>query len=155
MSKTPLTSEENAELNRLSALVDDEDHYRLLDVGRSSEASIVQRGLLTKLSRHWHPDAFFERDVEEYGPIIDKIFMGLTEAYQVLSDPKKQIYDRKHTPTVSSPSHPKQTQVAQPVPDRLDIERDVVEESVNVSELNKERHSERKTVDQRATPKSA
>lgn len=99
MSKTPLTTEEIAEINRLSALVDDEDHYRLLDVGRSSEASVVQQAYY-KQSRKWHPDAYFRRDVGDYGPIIDKIFMGLTEAYQVLSDPKKkQIYDRKHTPT--------------------------------------------------------
>ena len=104
VSKTPLTAEEIAELNRLSTLVDDEDHYRLLDVGRSSEASIVQQAYYT-LSRKWHPDAFFRRDVGEYGTIIDKIFMGLTEAYQILSDPKKkQIYDRKHTTTVSSQS---------------------------------------------------
>jgi len=101
VSKTPLTTEEIAEINRLSALVDDEDHYRLLDVGRSSEASTVQQAYY-KQSRKWHPDAYFRRDVGDYGPVIDKIFMGLTEAYQVLSDPKKkQIYDRKHTPTTS------------------------------------------------------
>ena len=99
MSQTPLTKEEIAELNRLSTLVDDEDHYRLLDVGRNSEANVVQQAYY-KLSRQWHPDAFFRRDIGEYGPLIDKIFMGLTEAYQVLSNPKKkQNYDRKHTPT--------------------------------------------------------
>ena len=103
MSQTPLTDEEITELKRLSALVDDENHYRLLDVGRNSESSIVQQAYYS-LSRKWHPDAFFRRDIGEYGPIIDKIFMGLTEAYQVLGDPKKkQAYDRKHTPTVSSP----------------------------------------------------
>ena len=103
MSKTPLTSEEISELNRLSALVDEVDHYRLLDVGKNSEASIVQQSYY-KLSRRWHPDAFFRRDVGAYGPTIDKIFMGLTEAYQVLSDPKKkQVYDRKHAPTISTP----------------------------------------------------
>ena len=104
MSQTPLTNEEIAELNRLSTLVDDEDHYRLLDVGRSSEANVVQQAYY-KLSRQWHPDAFFRRDVGEYGPLIDKIFMGLTVAYQVLSDPKrKQSYDRKHTPTTPATS---------------------------------------------------
>ena len=103
MSKTPLTTEEIAEINRLSALVDDEDHYRLLDVGKNSEASVVQQAYY-KQSRKWHPDAFFRRDTGDYGPIIDKIFMGLTEAYQILSDPKKkQVYDRKHTPTTSVP----------------------------------------------------
>jgi len=103
VSKTPLTAEEITELNRLSALVDDENHYRLLDVGRNSESSIVQQAYY-KLSRKWHPDAFFRREVGEFAPIIDKIFMGLTEAYQVLGDPKKkQAYDRKHTPTVASP----------------------------------------------------
>ena len=86
MSQTPLTNEEIAELNRLSALVDDEDHYRLLDVGRNSEANIVQQAYY-KLSRQWHPDAFFRRDVGEYGPLIDK-YMGLTVAYQSLAIPK-------------------------------------------------------------------
>ncbi len=96
MSKTPLTPEEIADIDRLSQLVDDEQHYRLLDVGRHSEASVIQQAYY-KLSRTWHPDAFFRKDIGEYGPAIDKIFMGLTQAYQTLSDPKKkQIYDRKH-----------------------------------------------------------
>ncbi len=96
MPKTPLTAEEITELERLCALVDEEQHYRLLDVGRNTEASVIQQAYY-KLSRKWHPDAFFRRDVGEHGPSIDKIFMGLTEAYQVLSDPKrKQAYDRKH-----------------------------------------------------------
>ena len=113
MSQTPLTNEEIAELNRLSALVDDEDHYRLLDVGRNSEANIVQQAYY-KLSRQWHPDAFFRRDVGEYGPLIDKIFMGLTEAYQILSDPKrKQAYDRKHTSTSSAPSTKPETNLSE------------------------------------------
>ena len=96
MSKTPLSSEEISELERLSIMVDQEQHYRLLDVGRHSEASIVQAAYY-KHSRKWHPDAFFRKDVGEYGPVIDKIFMGLTQAFQVLSDPKKkQQYDRKY-----------------------------------------------------------
>ena len=96
MSKTPLSSEEISELERLSIMVDQEQHYRLLDVGRHSEASIVQAAYY-KQSRKWHPDAFFRKDVGEYGPVIDKIFMGLTQAFQILSDPKKkQQYDRKH-----------------------------------------------------------
>ncbi len=93
MSKTPLTPEEIADIDRLSQLVDDEQHYRLLDVGRHSEASVIQQAYY-KLSRTWHPDAFFRKDIGEYGPAIDKIFMGLTQAYQTLSDPKKkQIYE--------------------------------------------------------------
>ncbi len=96
MPKTPLTAEEISELKRLCTLVDEEQHYRLLDVGRNTEVSVIQQAYY-KLSRQWHPDAFFRRDVGEFGPSIDKIFMGLTEAYQVLSDPKKkQSYDRKH-----------------------------------------------------------
>ena len=59
VSQTPLTNDEIAELNRLSTLVDDEDHYRLLDVGRSSEANVVQQAYY-KLSRQWHPDAFLD-----------------------------------------------------------------------------------------------
>lgn len=96
MSKTPLSAEEISELERLSTMVDQEQHYRLLDVGRHSEASVVQAAYY-KHSRKWHPDAFFRKEVGTYGPIIDKIFMGLTQAFQVLSDPKKkQQYDRKH-----------------------------------------------------------
>ena len=119
MSQTPLTNEEIAELTRLSALVDDEDHYRLLDVGRNSEATIVQQAYY-KRSRQWHPDAFFRRNVGEYGPLIDKIFMGLTVAYQVLSDPKKkQSYDRKHTPTTHAPSATPESELSQtPRPSR-------------------------------------
>ena len=85
MSQTPLTNEEIAELNRLSTLVDDEDHYRLLDVGRSSEAMLYNRHTTNFLDNGIQTH-FFRRDVGEYGPLNRQDLYG---THRCLSGPER------------------------------------------------------------------
>ena len=96
MPRTPLTESEIQELQQMIAWLENEQYYRLLNIGRTSDAATIQRAYYQQ-SRKWHPDVFFRRDASEYMPQIDRIFMSLTTAHQTLSDPKRrQQYDRQH-----------------------------------------------------------
>jgi curved DNA-binding protein CbpA len=101
--RTPLTEAEIQELQQMIEWIDNQQYYRLLNVGRSADAATIQRSYYQQ-SRKWHPDVFFRRDASEYMPQIDRIFMSLTTAHQTLSDPKlRQQYDRQH-PVQAAPS---------------------------------------------------
>lgn len=103
MPKTPLTEAEIQELQQMIEWIDNEQYYRLLNVGRSADTATIQRSYYQQ-SRKWHPDVFFRRDASAYMPQIDRIFMSLTTAHQTLSDPRlRQQYDRQH-PIQSAPT---------------------------------------------------
>lgn len=65
------------------------DYYRLLNVDRNVDEEALRRAY-KKGAMKWHPDR--NRNNKE---VAEKKFKEISEAYQVLSDPKKkEIYDR-------------------------------------------------------------
>ena len=101
MSKQ-LTTEEIKRIQDMSALYEDERFYELLAVHPKASAEDI-RTAYYNLSRQWHPDRFFNRDLGEYAQHIEKVFMGITKAYRTLSDPKERLhFDRTHVTTSTS-----------------------------------------------------
>lgn len=65
------------------------DYYGILGVNKDATESIIKKSYY-KLAKENHPDKFPENEREE----ATKKFQKISEAYEVLSDPKKrQIYD--------------------------------------------------------------
>ncbi len=65
------------------------DYYRVLNVDRNADDEALRRAY-KKGAMKWHPDR--NRNNKE---VAEKKFKEISEAYQVLSDPKKkEIYDR-------------------------------------------------------------
>ena len=97
MSKLPLTKAEIETIETQLALVESAQFYRLLDIGLNSDTETIQKAYY-RLSKLWHPDAYFTKDLGTYSTMIDNIFMGITEAYHTLIDAKKRsAYDRSHS----------------------------------------------------------
>jgi len=94
MERGSLSAAESEQLDRLLSHAQTGDHYSLLGVDRSAPAEEIQAAYY-KLSRSWHPDRHFRRDLGEYGSNLDFIFIQITKAYKTLSDPEaRRRHDR-------------------------------------------------------------
>jgi hypothetical protein len=67
------------------------DYYKILDVKRDAKEADIRKAY-KKLALKWHPDR--NASSEESKKIAEKTFRDISDAYTVLSDPKKkQMYD--------------------------------------------------------------
>jgi len=64
----------------------DGSYHELLGVNRDSDARSIKRSYF-KLSRDFHPDRYFGRDVGPFGDLLDRIFKQVALAYELLMDP--------------------------------------------------------------------
>ena len=68
--------------------------YDLLGVALDADGGTIRRAYLDR-SRRYHPDAWFRKNVGEFGPLLSRAFQKLSSAYQVLSDEDARAeYDR-------------------------------------------------------------
>ena len=96
MSKEPLLPEEIQILKMMSELIEEERYYELFNVSSMATQDEIQRGYYA-ISKKWHPDRFFRRDVDDYEELITDLFMGITAAFQTLNNPADRLtYDRTH-----------------------------------------------------------
>ncbi len=61
-------------------------YHELLDVPRGSEAKVVKRAYF-KLSKEFHPDRYFRKEIGVYVQRLERIFKKVLEAHEMLSDP--------------------------------------------------------------------
>lgn len=93
MAELDLSPEERATLDRLAALADRNDYYALLGVSRDADRKQIQSAYYD-LSRVWHPDRFFRKEIGEYGLTIENVFVAITEAYRILgSEAHRSTFD--------------------------------------------------------------
>ncbi len=59
---------------------------RLLDVPRGADPKVVKRAYF-KLSKEFHPDRYFRREIGSHAARLEQIFKKILEAYEILSDP--------------------------------------------------------------------
>jgi curved DNA-binding protein CbpA len=62
-------------------------YHELLGVERGAEPKVVKRAYF-KLSKEFHPDRYFRREIGDYALRLDRIFKKVLEAYELLSDPE-------------------------------------------------------------------
>lgn len=61
-------------------------YHELLDVPKGSEPKVVKRAYF-KLSKEFHPDRYFRKDIGSHAKRLDRIFKKVLEAHEMLSDP--------------------------------------------------------------------
>jgi hypothetical protein len=64
----------------------DEPYHELLGLERDFDTKMIKKAYF-KLSKEFHPDRFFRRNVGGFGKRMEKIFKRISEAYELLSDP--------------------------------------------------------------------
>lgn len=91
-----LPAEMQRELRDLESRGDRLTHYELLGIPADADGGTIRRAYFEK-SKRFHPDAWYRKDVGEYGPLLSKWFQKLAMAYQALSDEEARAeYDREH-----------------------------------------------------------
>ena len=76
-------------------------HYELLGIAADADGGAVRRAYLEK-SKRFHPDAWYRKQLGEFGPLLTKWFQRLSAAYQVLSDEEtRNGYDAEHRKDLS------------------------------------------------------
>jgi curved DNA-binding protein CbpA len=84
-----------AELRAFESAGRDVSLYQLLAVAPDSDAATIRRAYLDR-SRRYHPDAWYRKNVGEFGALLSRAFQKLSAAYQVLSDEDaRSQYDEK------------------------------------------------------------
>jgi curved DNA-binding protein CbpA len=71
-------------------------HYELLGVPADADGGAIRRAFLEK-SKRFHPDAWYRKELGQFGPLLSKWFQKLAAAYQVVSDEESRAaYDSEH-----------------------------------------------------------
>src|SRR3989442_2435400 len=98
---TELPEELQNELRTFDATGRDISLYDLLGIAPDADGATVRRAYLDR-SRRYHPDAWFRKNVGEFGPLLSRVFQKLAAAYQILSDEDaRAVYDRTLSKRVS------------------------------------------------------
>lgn len=81
----------------------DRDHFAVLGLPPGATPEEV-REAYHALSRTFHPDRYFRKNLGAFAEKLDRIFKRISEANAVLTDPeKREVYLRKH-PQLRAPS---------------------------------------------------
>jgi curved DNA-binding protein CbpA len=80
-------------------------YHELLGVGIDPDPKAVKRAYF-RLSREFHPDRFFRRQLGAFAPKLERIFRKVLEAHEMLSDPvaRAEMQRSLASPAASAPA---------------------------------------------------
>lgn len=68
----------------------DRPYHELLGISRQADAKAVKRAYF-ELSKEFHPDRYFRREIGPYAARLSRVFARIAEAYELLSDPATRV----------------------------------------------------------------
>ena len=90
------------ELRDLESRGDAISSYELLGVTADADGRAIRRAYLER-SKRFHPDAWYRKELGEFGPLLSKWFQRLAAAYQLLADEESRAaYDLEHKSRLSA-----------------------------------------------------
>ena len=93
MSDLALSPEEQATIDALYALSEEGTLYEVLGVAPDADRDAIQKAFYD-LSRQWHPDRFFRKELGDYEEHLEAVFVAITEAWRTLgSEAGRYTYD--------------------------------------------------------------
>ena len=79
-------------------------YHELLGVGAGVDAKAIKRAYF-QLSKEYHPDRYYRREIGPYAEKLDRIFRKIVEAYELLMDPTTRAeLERSMMGRVSDPA---------------------------------------------------
>ncbi len=72
-------------------------YHELLSVPKGFDSKIVKRAYF-KLSKEFHPDRYFRKNIGGYGERLERIFKKVLEAHEMLSDPELCMVENEPVP---------------------------------------------------------
>jgi tetratricopeptide (TPR) repeat protein len=115
MSDIALSPEEQATIDELYALSDEGTHYEILGVAPDADRETIQEAFYD-LSRQWHPDRFFRKDLGDYEEPLEAVFVAITDAWRTLgSEAGRYTYDLENRSRIEERHQPRPAQ-APPAP---------------------------------------
>jgi len=81
-------------------------YHALLGIEQGAPPKAVKRAYF-KLSKEFHPDRYFRKNIGSYGVRLDRIFKKVLEAHEILSDPELcKVENSTPPPSAPPPSAP-------------------------------------------------
>ena len=84
-----LSAEEHKAIEELASRVEAGDYYAILGVDTECNQADLKKAYYD-LSRRFHPDRFYRRDVGDTLEQIEEVFTGINISFEVLSDDVKR-----------------------------------------------------------------
>jgi tetratricopeptide (TPR) repeat protein len=76
-------------------------YHQLLGVPKGAEPKVVKRAYF-KLSKEFHPDRYFRKQIGHHGERLERIFKKVLEAHEMLSDPELRDVENQTQTTPES-----------------------------------------------------
>lgn len=93
-------------------------YHELLGVERNADSKEIKRAYF-RLSREYHPDRYFRRQIGDFGARLERIFRKIAEAYELLSDPTTRQEIERSLASGPDPTHGEYRAVAPGAPERV------------------------------------
>ena len=91
-----LTSEEIKQIQNMHDIIERKDFYLLFGVNKNASVDDIKKSYYST-SRQWHPDRFFRKDTGQYARMLEKIFIGINQAFRVLSNvEERSLFDKQY-----------------------------------------------------------
>ncbi|MCO4772393.1 MAG: DnaJ domain-containing protein [Deltaproteobacteria bacterium] len=88
-----LKNDQRAAIDMTYTGIDEKSFYEVLLLPRTADAKAIKRAYY-RLSKEYHPDKFYRKNLGPYKLKLEVIFNKITEAYRILSDVEaRQDYD--------------------------------------------------------------
>ncbi|MGM0556756.1 MAG: DnaJ domain-containing protein [Myxococcota bacterium] len=89
----PLDDEQRRQALCLYEQLDQMNFYDLFGVEPDASRRDIKKAYF-RLSKRYHPDKFFRKELHDFGPMLERVFQEITKAYRILSNrDKRQEYD--------------------------------------------------------------
>ncbi len=89
----PGSDERRAEIAQKAEAIESANFYQVLGVEAGADVGVIQSAFL-QLAKRWHPDRL-PAPVGDLKPVVTRIFARMTEAHQILSNPRNRAeYDK-------------------------------------------------------------
>jgi curved DNA-binding protein CbpA len=91
-------------------------YHEILGVPADADVRAIKHAYFG-LSKQFHPDRYFRRNLGPYGPRIERIFKKVLEAYELLSDPATRAEVQRSEATAAPAAGPPVDAASAPPPD--------------------------------------